>query len=108
VAPPGSRGEWGARIWKERINEEGKRVAAQLKEYAERKGLTAAQMAFLWVKDQPGICAPLLGPRTEEHLEAALTVVDKHLESEDRAFCDSLVPPGKAVADFFNTSGWMK
>jgi len=37
-----------------------------------------------------------------------LTVVDKHLESEDRAFCDSLVPPGKAVADFFNTSGWMK
>jgi aryl-alcohol dehydrogenase-like predicted oxidoreductase len=108
AAPPGSRGEWGARIWKERINEEGKRVAAQLKEYAERKGLTAAQMAFLWVKDQPGICAPLLGPRTVEHLEAALTVVDKHLESEDRAFCDSLVPPGKAVADFFNTSGWMK
>ncbi|MCX7786759.1 MAG: aldo/keto reductase [Spirochaetes bacterium] len=106
--PSGSRGEWGARIWKERINEEGKRVAAQLKEYAKEKGLTAAQMAFLWVKDQPGICAPLLGPRTIEHLESALEVVDKRLDPEDMAFCDTLVPPGKAVADFFNTSGWMK
>ncbi|GAB4364501.1 MAG: hypothetical protein Kow009_01240 [Spirochaetales bacterium] len=60
------------------------------------------------MKDQPGICAPILGPRTMEHLESFLAVADKHLESEDLAFCDSLVPPGRSVADFFNTSGWMK
>ncbi len=107
-APTGSRGEWGARLWKERINQEGKAVAYRLKEYAEKKGMTAVQLALLWVKDQPGICSPIVGPRTLEHLEAALSIVEKRLDPEDAAFCDSLVPPGTAVSDFFNTSGWMK
>jgi aryl-alcohol dehydrogenase-like predicted oxidoreductase len=107
-APTGSRGEWGARLWKERINQEGKAVAYRLKEYAEKKGMTAAQLALLWVKDQPGICSPIVGPRTLEHLEAALSIVEKRLDPEDAAFCDSLVPPGTAETDFFNTSGWMK
>ncbi|MFQ3620896.1 MAG: aldo/keto reductase [Spirochaetales bacterium] len=106
--PKGSRGEWGAQLWKDRFNVEGKKVAFRLKEYAQSRGMSAAQLALLWVKEQPGICAPIVGPRTMEHLEAALSVVDKRLEPEDIVFCDSLVPPGQAVADFFNTSGWMK
>lgn len=108
TAPKGSRGEIGRQIWKDRISDDGRRIASDLAAYAGKKGLSAAQLALLWVKDQPGITAAIIGPRTMEQLEVALSVMDKKLESEDAKFCDSLVPPGTAVADFFNTSGWMK
>ncbi|MBI4536509.1 MAG: aldo/keto reductase [candidate division NC10 bacterium] len=106
--PEDSRGARGARVWVERISRSGRQVGEKLAEHAERRGMTAAQLALLWVKEQPGITAPIIGPRTQEHLEAALSVIDKKLEHEDAAFCDSLVPPGSAVVDYHNTSRWMK
>jgi len=33
---------------------------------------------------------------------------DNFLDAQTRAACDAPVPPGTAVADFHNTSGWMK
>jgi hypothetical protein len=30
------------------------------------------------------------------------------LSDDLRAACDAIVPPGSAVANFHNTSGWMK
>ena len=75
---------------------------------AESRGWIPAEFAFAWVKDRPGVTAPITGPRTAEHLELALSAVGKSLTAEDLAFCDSIVPPGTSVANFFNTSGWMK
>ena len=43
-----------------------------------------------------------------EHLESLLPVMDMDLSDDLRAACDELVPPGNAVADFHNTSGWSK
>jgi hypothetical protein len=43
-----------------------------------------------------------------EHLETALSVMDMKISPEDAAFCDTLVPPGTAVTNYFDTSGWMK
>ena len=106
--PKGSRGETAAPIWKERVSEDGRRIAARLMEYAESRGMTATQLALLWVKDQRGITAPIIGPRSMEQLDAALSVIENSLSAEDAAFCDSLVAPGTAVSNFFNTSGWMK
>jgi len=63
---------------------------------------------MLWVKDQPGITAPLAGPRTVEQLEHLLPVMDMELDESIRVACDELVPPGSAVANFHNTSNWMK
>jgi aryl-alcohol dehydrogenase-like predicted oxidoreductase len=62
----------------------------------------------LWVKDQPGVTAPLIGPRTLEQLEHFLPVLELSLPDEVRATCDSLVPPGSAVANFHNSAPWMK
>ena len=70
--------------------------------------LTPAQFAVLWCKDQPGITAPLVGPRTLEQLEQLIPLLDMELPAELRAACDELVPPGSAVADFHNTANWMK
>jgi 1-deoxyxylulose-5-phosphate synthase len=64
--------------------------------------------AILWVKDQPGISASLIGPRALEQLEHLLPVLDMKLTETIRTACDELVPPGSAVANFHNSSGWMK
>jgi hypothetical protein len=37
-----------------------------------------------------------------------MLVLDMQLEKEVKAAMDEIVPPGTAVVDFHNTSGWMK
>ena len=78
--------------------------------FAERHAasLTPAQLALLWVKDQPGVTAPIFGPRTLAQLDEALPVLDMRLDDELRAACDALVPAGSAVANFHNSAAWMK
>lgn len=83
-------------------------VAKQLAGLAAQRGLTVTQLALLWCKDQPGVTAPIIGPRTIEQLDDALPVLSMTLDDETRAACDELVPPGTAVADFHNTAPWMR
>jgi len=75
---------------------------------AKERGLTSAQLALLWVKDQPGVTCPIIGPRTLEQLNSFLPVMEISLKDEDRPLFDALVHPGNAVADFFNSNEWMK
>jgi aryl-alcohol dehydrogenase-like predicted oxidoreductase len=107
-APQGSRaarlGSWLA----ERVTDRGIAAARQVAELARQHGLTLAQLALLWVKDQPAVTAPILGPRTLAHLDDALPVLEIKLDKGLAAALDEIVPPGSAVADFHNTSGWMK
>jgi aryl-alcohol dehydrogenase-like predicted oxidoreductase len=60
------------------------------------------------VKEQPAVTAPIVGPRTLDQLTTLLEVVDATLGDDERDELDRLVPPGSAVADFFNTVDWMK
>jgi aryl-alcohol dehydrogenase-like predicted oxidoreductase len=75
---------------------------------AREAGLSAAQLAVLWVKEQLGITAPIIGPRTLEQLEHLLPVLEMSLSADVHAACDALVPPGSAAVDFHNTAPWMK
>jgi 1-deoxyxylulose-5-phosphate synthase len=107
--PSGSRGDhWDNPLFRSRITRRGIEVGQQVAKMAEERGLTATQLALLWVKDQPGVTAPIIGPRTIEHLEDALPVIDMHLDENDRRAFDALVHPGNAVADFHNSNDWMK
>jgi aryl-alcohol dehydrogenase-like predicted oxidoreductase len=49
--------------------------------------LTAAQPATLWVKEQLGVTAPLIGVRSMEQFEPLLAVMDMSLEDGLRAGC---------------------
>jgi len=105
--PDGSRaskGEWFAR----RVNQAGIDVARKVEKMAAERGMTITQLALLWVKDQPGVTAPIIGPRTLAHLEDALGILDKSLDEADIPIFDELVHPGNAVADFHNSNEWMK
>lgn len=82
----------------------GKAVSAM----AQERSLTPSQLSLLWTKDQPGITAPIIGPRTLAHLEDALGMINMTLDDADRPLFDKLVHPGTAVADFHNSNDWMK
>ena len=106
--PEGSRGARSGSTFRERLSVRGREVAAQVGVMARERGLSGAQLALLWVKDQPGVTAPIIGPRTMQHLESFLPVLDMHLAEADRPLFDALVHPGNAVADFHNSNDWMK
>ena len=105
--PEGSRatrGEW----FSDRVTQPGIDVALKLADMAAERNMTLSQLALLWVKDQPGITSPIIGPRTLEHLEDALGVLDANLDPADAPLFDKLVHPGNAVTDFHNSNDWMK
>ncbi len=106
--PENSRAALRGGFYAERVTARGINVGKAFARLAEEAGLTAAQLSILWVKEQPGIAAPLIGPRTLEQLESLLPVKDMRLDEDLRAACDALVPPGSVVADFHNTADWMK
>ena len=84
------------------------KFAQKLQKMAVERDMSLTQLALLWVKDQPGVTSPIIGPRTIEHLEDALGILDKSLDKADIPLFDELVHPGNAVADFHNSNEWMK
>jgi aryl-alcohol dehydrogenase-like predicted oxidoreductase len=106
--PPDSRAGLRGGIYAERITARGIELGNQFVRLAQAARMSPAQLAVLWVKDQPGITAPLVGPRTLAQLEHFLPVLEMQLDEDTRAACDALVPPGSAVANFHNSAAWMK
>jgi aryl-alcohol dehydrogenase-like predicted oxidoreductase len=109
-APEGSRAArngadspFGQRVTPRAV-EAGRRVA----ELARAGGLSASQLALLWVKDQPGVTAPIVGPRTREHLADNLAVLERSLTADEGAALDGVNGPGNAISDFHNSNEWMR
>jgi len=93
---------------RDRVTPRAVEVANELARLARDRNMAASQLALCWCKDQPGVTAPIVGPRTLDQLEDALVVLSMTLDDETRAACDQLVPPGTAVSDFHNTAPWMR
>ncbi len=106
--PSDSRGGLRGGIYAQRVTTAGIEVGRAFAKLAKDSGISPAQLATLWVKDQPGITAPLIGPRTLEQLEHLLPVLEMSLSDELVEACDNLVSPGGAVASFYNSATWMK
>lgn len=106
--PADSRAARLGSIFAERVDLRGIEIGRAVAQLAREHDLTGSQLAVLWAKDQPGITAPIIGPRTLEHLTEVLPIMQMSLSDELRAACDRLVPPGSAVTDFHNASFWMK
>lgn len=107
--PASSRAALRGGIYAERVTKAGVMVGNQFVELAKKIGISAVQLAILWVKDQPGVTAPLIGPRTlQQLLDDYLPVATMTLSDEARAACNQMVPPGSVVANFHNSAPWMK
>ena len=106
--PADSRAVLRGGIYAERVTALGVEVGNRFAAMARKHGQDPARLAVLWAKDQPGVTAPIVGPRTLAQLEHLLPVLELELTEDLRAECDLLVPPGGVVASFFNSAPWMK
>jgi aryl-alcohol dehydrogenase-like predicted oxidoreductase len=92
----------------ERVTPRAVEAARRVAELARERDMTASQLALLWAKDQPGITAPIIGPRTLAHLQDNLAVLEHTLADDDRRALDAINGPGNAISDFHNSNEWMK
>lgn len=95
-------------IYAERITHKAADAGQRFVGIAHDFEVEPAHLALLWVKDQPGITAPLCGPRTLAQLEDVVPIMEMSLSDAMRRACDELVPPGSAIANFLNSAPWMK
>lgn len=107
-APKSSRAAQRGGIYAERVTPRGVEIGNKFVGLCRERGIDPVHGAVLWAKDQPGITAPLIGPKSVEQLEHYLLVGEMTLDDEMREACDMLVPPGSVVADFHNSAPWMK
>ena len=108
AAADDSRASVRGGIYAERVTPRGVEVGNRFAALARSRGLDPAQLAICFVKDQPGITAPIIGPKTMAQLESLLPVLGQRLSDELRQACDELVAPGSVVASFFNSASWMR
>ena len=106
--PEGSRFDLRRRFAPERLTARSLAASHKFTEVAKRLQIPPSQLALVWLKDQPAVAAPIIGPRTLAHLEDALPVLEMQLDPEVTKGLDNIVPPGSAVADFHNTNRWVK
>jgi len=71
---------------------------------AEEKGCSPSQLALAWLAAQPGVTAPIIGPRTldqalDNFAAAAVTITD-----EDRARIDAFAPPLGATLRYYDAA----
>jgi aryl-alcohol dehydrogenase-like predicted oxidoreductase len=72
-------------------------AAEALAVLAEEAGLTLIEMALAFVMRHPAVTAPIIGPRTMEHLDSQLAAFDVTLSDDVLDRIDEIVPPGVNV-----------
>jgi aryl-alcohol dehydrogenase-like predicted oxidoreductase len=69
-------------------------AAEELAQLAEQAGISLIQLALAFVLNHPAVTAPIIGPRTMEHLESQLAAADVVLDEAVLDRIDEIVPPG--------------
>ena len=93
--PKGTRtGHADKRMMESEYRRESLEIAQIVRDHAERRGMTAAQFATLWVLNNRLITAVIAGPRTMAQWTEYLGALNHEFTAEDEALIDSLVPPG--------------
>ncbi|MFE3881995.1 aldo/keto reductase [Streptomyces lydicus] len=75
------------------LDETAGRVVEAVTTAADGLAVTPLQVALSWVRDRPGVTAPILGARTEAQLRAALSVETLSLPDEIRRALDDVSAP---------------
>jgi aryl-alcohol dehydrogenase-like predicted oxidoreductase len=75
-----------------------------LEEVGKERGCTLADLAYAWCASRPGITAPIIGPRTLDHLQRTLQCLTINLTDEEIKRIDKIVVPGTCVKDYYGIS----
>jgi aryl-alcohol dehydrogenase-like predicted oxidoreductase len=71
---------------------------------AQEKGCTPSQLALAWNASQPGITAPIIGPRTLEQFIDNVGAIDVTVTDADKTRLDSLAPPWSATLRYYDAA----
>ena len=71
---------------------------------ASRKGCTPSQLAIAWNAAQPGITAPIIGPRLLQQLQDNLGALTVKLDAEDSKELDAVAPPMSASLRYYDAA----
>jgi aryl-alcohol dehydrogenase-like predicted oxidoreductase len=69
-------------------------AADSLARLAEQAGITLIELAIAFVLNHPAVTAPIIGPRTMDHLRSQLAAADVVLDGAVLDRIDEIVPPG--------------
>jgi aryl-alcohol dehydrogenase-like predicted oxidoreductase len=102
----GAEGRWqgGKDNFDRRANAAAYDVIETLIARAREKGCTPSQLALAWNASQPGITAPIIGPRTMAQLVDNLGAVEVRVEDADRALFDRVSRPMGAVLRYYEAA----
>ncbi|MEV5239250.1 aldo/keto reductase [Streptomyces cinnamoneus] len=75
------------------LDEAAGRIVDAVRTAADGLAVTPLQVALAWVRDRPGVVAPLVGARTAQQLTAALSVEGLSLPDEIRRALDDVSAP---------------
>jgi len=75
------------------------RLVDELRQVAEAKGATVAQLAIAWVLSRGADIVPLVGARRRERLAEAVGATDVRLSANDIARIERLIPVDAAAGD---------
>jgi aryl-alcohol dehydrogenase-like predicted oxidoreductase len=74
-------------------------LAARVRELAEAKGVTPAQLALAWVLAQGDDVVPIPGTKRRKYLEENVAAAELHLSDSELAALDEAFPVGAAAGD---------
>jgi len=78
---------------KKRFAEDNWDVLELVRELAEQKGTTAPQVSLAWLLGTDVVDAPIVGPRTVDHLEDAVGALDVEVTDEERTRLEASITP---------------
>jgi aryl-alcohol dehydrogenase-like predicted oxidoreductase len=84
------------------LDERGRRIVDALSTAAEGLGASPTEVALAWLRDRPGVVAPILGARTNNQLLAALASEELELPEEILIALDDVSSPPLGYPE----SGW--
>ena len=68
------------------------------------KGCTPSQLAIAWNAAQPGVTAPIIGPRTMDQLVDNLGAIAVDVTAEDEERIDAIAPPKSATMRYYDAA----
>jgi aryl-alcohol dehydrogenase-like predicted oxidoreductase len=72
------------------LNERTRRIVEAVARAAEGLDWSPLEVALTWVRDRPGVTAPIVGARTAAQLRGSLTVEDCQLPAQIVAALDDV------------------
>ncbi len=84
------------------LDERGRRIVDALATAAEGLGASPTEVALAWLRDRPGVVAPVLGARTTNQLIAALASEELELPEEILTALDDVSAPAMGYPE----TGW--